>query len=189
MARSLASIQVQAILKATLRNSLDGSTQTASVAQGATAAPSTTLASGTSSYQADRVWGDASRSLSSGGSENIDMYDLASIDIDAGAGKDGLGQTYTIAEVTGIMIVSESTSSGTLYVGGEGSAAAWQSMFHVSGSLSDTAGVVIGPGGFLLNFNPADPAFAVADSSNHLLKIAASGGAVTYSIYVLGRSA
>ena len=189
MARTLSSPQVAARITATLANAIDNGVQSATVTQGFSLSPSTTLANGTSANQCDRVWSSTARALSSGGSENIDMYDLAAFDIGGGAGKDATGQAFNNVECVALLIRCNATSAGTLIIGGEGSAAAWQSPFMVSGSLSDTAQVTIGIGGWLLLFAPADPAYPIADTSNHLLKIAASGGAATYDAAILFRSA
>lgn len=184
MAISLASIGLSCKLRAVLQNTVDGAAQTAQVQLGNEV--SDTIGSGTGADQANRMWQDTNRLLSSAASENIDLYDLGAIDIGGGAGKDALGQAQLLAEVVGILIVNESASAGSLLIGGEGSAAAWNSILNAS----DTA--VIGPikpGGMFFISSPGDPAFAVADAANHLLKLEASGGDVTYSIYVLGRDA
>jgi len=44
-------------------------------------------------------------------------------------------------------------------------------------------------GGLFLLAAPDDPAYAVADTSNHLLRVNASGGNITYDIAILGRNA
>jgi len=183
MAEALASISAQMTLRATLSQSIDGGNQSAQCTQGF--AKSWSLTTGTAVDKADRVWCDESRALSSGSSENLDLYDLASFDIGAGAGKTALGQSLALVEIVGICWVNLSTSSGSLVVGGEGSGATWNSLF----AGSDTATLTFPPGGGALFVCPYDPAWLVADSTNHLLKFAASGGAVTYSVAFLGRSA
>lgn len=185
MARSLSSFAAQASLGATLANtltSLSSNSPSASAAQ--LLAFKFALSNGTTANAADRVW-VATRSLVGATSENIDLYDLGSLDIGAGAGLDALGQAWSIAELVGLMVINATTSTGTITIGGEGSGNAWNSAF--GGSDSATFGP-IGPGGCVFALNPVDPAWAVADSSNHLLKIASSAN-VTYSICLLGRSA
>lgn len=183
MAETLDAIRVQANLTATVSNSLDGGNATASAGQGFSV--SNTFANGTAANQADKIWSDNGRTITSGSSENLDLYDLAAFDIGAGAGKDALGQAWTAAEVVGLLIENDSTSAGNLVVGGEGSGAAWNSLFNGS----DTAKIEIFPGGFFMVTCPPATAYAVADSTNHLLKLAASGGNVTYCVTVLARSA
>jgi hypothetical protein len=181
--RSISSPRLQISFTSVLENLLsDGSTDV-EVTQNIST--NTTLTSGTTSGKADRIWISKGRTLASGASETIDVYDLGSIDIGAGAGKDALGQSWALAEAVGLIVLSASTSVGTLAIGGEGSTATWASIF----GASDTAYTTIGPGGALVLYRPDDPAYAVADATNHLLKMAASGGAVTYSIAIIGRSA
>lgn len=189
MARSVASITLSAVVKATIKNDInsDGS---APFVNNFTFAPETTLANGTNANQFDRCWYDDSRTINSGASENLDLYDLASFDIGAGAGKDALGQSMSNAELVGLGVWNLAASTGDLYIGGEGSGAAFQSFFHVSASASDTAGFgPLKPGGLFLVFSPPDPAWAIADTTNHLLKFAASGGNVTYAVIFFARSA
>ena len=183
MPEYLSSIAAQMTLRATLAQNIDSSAQVAQCTQGF--AKSWSLTTGTAVDKADRAWCDESRALSSGSSENLDMFDLASFDIGAGAGRTALGQTLSLVEIVAVAITNLSTSAGSLVVGGEGSAATWNSLFNGS----DTATLIFPPGGGALFVCPNDPAWAVADTSNHLLKFAASGGAVTYSVAFLGRSA
>lgn len=187
---TLSAISLQAKLLATLANAIDAVAAGATAAQGFTWSPATAFSTGTGANQADRVWCDTARLLSSGASENVDLYDLAAFDIGAGAGKDALGQAMTNAELVALLIANKSTSAGNLLIGGEGSAAAFQSIFHVSGTASDTAGFgPLKPGGCFFAVCPPDPAWAITDAANHLLKIAASGGDVSYDIGFLARSA
>jgi hypothetical protein len=186
MPRSLSNIQILATFGAVLANTIDGSDRSVQSTIRRAFTPDTRLASGTGANQADRIWLDKDRTLISGGTENIDLYDLGSIDIGAGAGRDELGQAVTIAEIVALYIENLTSSTGSLIIGGEGSGATWNSPFNASDSAKLGP---LPPGGILLLFAPTDPAWAVADSTNHLLKIEASGGAVTYHIGFLGRSA
>jgi hypothetical protein len=59
----------------------------------------------------------------------------------------------------------------------------------VAGVADDTAQVgPLKPGGGFAIWNPADPAMAVADTTNHLLTVTPTANA-TYNIYFVGRSA
>lgn len=180
---------MQAKILATLANAIDGVVSGATSSQGFTwSSPS--FSSGTGANQADRVWTDTARLLSSGTSENLDLYDLAAFDIGGGAGKDALGQAMTNAELVALLIANKTTSVGNLLIGGEGSGASFQSIFHVSGTASDTAGFgPLKPGGCFFICCPPDPAWTITDAANHLLKIAASGGDVSYDVAFLARSA
>ncbi len=185
MPRSLSTISAQAILRATLINTSDGGVLTSSAAHGAAQAVTFT-ASGTGAGQADRFWQSTGRTLTSGGSEDLDMYDLGSLDISgAGAGRDANGQIWTVAEIAGILVYNRPTSAGKLLIGGKNTAAAWSELFNAN----DDAELTLPPSGIFLLASTNDPAWAVADTSNHLLTMLASGGAVTYDVYLLGRSA
>lgn len=141
---------------------------------------------GTAENQADRGWQSESRALVSGASETLDLYDLGSIDIGNGAGRDPLGLQQANVELVGLLIqnVGSVGNLGTLVIGGEGSAAAWASFIK-----SDTVVLDLPPRGVLFLACPYDPAWPIADVSSHLLKFAASGGNVAYKIWMLTRSA
>lgn len=184
--RSLSSIRVSAQLEALLTNLINASPALSSqVAQGGTITPATSLANGTSADQADRIIHDPARSLTGASSETIDLHDFAGFDIGAGAALDALGQAAGFAEIVAILIENSIDSLGNLTIGGEGSTAAWQGPFNAS----DTNAIgPIPPGGILMLFNRADPAWTVTDVTSHLLKIASSNDA-TYSLTIIGRSA
>jgi hypothetical protein len=142
------------------------------------------LATGTEVDQADRLWFSKGRVLATGTSEDIDVYDLASVDIGAGSGSDALGQSFALTELVAL-VVHNKAASGNLKVGGKGTTAAFSSLFD----SDDDAKIIVKAGGFAILYAPADPAYEVADTSNHVLKVQASGGEVTYDILIIGRSA
>lgn len=152
--------------------------------------------SGTGANKANLVWSDR-RSLAAAASETIDLFDLA---IDGGAAQlDALGLAFANLALKALCIqivdssgnaIATPVAGEIMKIGGEGSAAAWQSMFHVSGTLSDTAGMTIAPAGTLLVIAPSALGQPVADTSNHLLKITNSGAAIMYyNIWILGTTA
>lgn len=154
------------------------------------------FASGTGVNKANLVWTDL-RSIVTASSEYIDLFDLA---ISGGAAQlDGLGLAFASLSLKGLAIqivdsagaqITTPTAGESLKVGGEGSAAAFQTMFHVSGTLSDTAGIVIAPGGAMMIFAPSAIGYVIVDTSNHLLKIANAGAAtIYYKIWILGATA
>ena len=178
-------------LTATIKASVDGNyTNTLTDSGGTVAvnlakAVSLAFTEGTTTGKADKIWSSTARTLTGSTSENIDLYDFGGIDIGTGSGEDALGNPLTLADIVAVIIENNPTSTGNLTIGGEGSAAAWNSIFNAS----DTAEVgPLPPGGVFLIAARADPAFAVADTSNHLLKIASSAN-LTYDIYIVGRSA
>ena len=127
----------------------------------------------------------AGRTLTTGVSEDIDLYDLNVLNIGAGAGNDPLGQPWIAREIVYLAVVSSSASTGTLKVGGKGSANAWSAPFNGD----DNAIVLVVPSGFVQFYGASNPAYAVSNTSNHVLKIQASGGDCTYDIVVVARSA
>lgn len=147
------------------------------------------LTDGTTANKADVVWYDQARALTGTTPEDIDMYDLASLDIGAGAGKGPLGNTYANVEIVLLLVTNDSTSTGNIYVGGKNAGTAWNSFLAIAGVADDTAQVgPLKPGGGFAIWNPADPAMAVADTTNHLLTITPTANA-TYNFYLIGRSA
>jgi len=178
MATALASIGCTGVLKATLSHTVQG--ESVDVIADA-AVFSAAFTSGTTANKADLFYQEIDRALTSASNDDLDVYDMAVFD----AATDLLGNTITHVEICAVAIRNQSGSAGNLVLGGEGSAAAWNSMF----SASDTATITIHPGGFFMLVAPDDPAYAVADTSNHLLRVNASGGDITYDISILGRSA
>jgi hypothetical protein len=146
-----------------------------------------TLATGTSADQSDRFWSSSSRTLADAATETFDLYDLSTLNLGAGAGKDPLGQSVAFVDITCIAVFNNTTAGdgGKVIVGGDGTAACWNSWANGD----DDAVTIIPAGGLFTLYSPADPAWAVADTSNHLLKVTASGSAVTYDIFIVGRSA
>jgi len=144
---------------------------------------SVTFTGGTGANQANRVWPSENRILSTSASELIDVYDFGTLDIGSGAGKDQHGGSLALTGIKGFYVKNRSTSAGNLLVGGEGTTAAWNSLFNGS----DTALISLPPGAIVMITNPSSAGYAVADTTNHLLKIAAdSGGAVAYDIAIVG---
>lgn len=185
MTEQISGAQVSVTLQATLQNSIDGNSVLAAASQGYQYNP-TQPTNGTGANQADRIWSDSGRTLTDGNSESLDVYDLGSIDLGAGAGRSALGQAVTFDEIVGLMIINRSPSGGgDLVIGGEGSGAAWSTLFNGS----DTAKLgPVGPGGCLFVYSPDTSAISVEDAVDHLLKIEAAGGDVTYDIVILGRA-
>jgi hypothetical protein len=126
--------------------------------------------------KANQLWSDT-RTLSGLASENIDLYDFA-------GATDGVGNALAIAKVKSIIIYNQSSTVGNnLKVGGLGTGAAFNSLFDGS----DDAKIIVGPGGFFGATNPSAAGLAVADSTNHILKIENAGAtSTTYDIVIIG---
>ena len=183
MGTQAASANLSVDIRAIVSNDMGNSTGTPTFLIGELITKS--LTDGTSANQIDRVFSHRCRTLTSGNNSDIDVFDFAGEDAGAGAGNDALGQAVSLVEVVVLMVVNQATSVGNAVVGGEGSAAAFNAPF----GGSDTATVTVRPGGLVLFVATVDPAYAVADSSNHLLRINALGGNITYDVHIFGRSA
>ena len=180
-AESLSQIVIRAQLSAYLQNSVDGGNLLPSVSGGVSYAPPTALTSGSGANQAQKWWQSTARALASGASETLNLYDFAGIDIGAGAGNDPDGIPLVVADVVGMLVVVEASSAGALLIGGDGTSAAWTSL--LDGSATAQIGP-IHPGGMFMAADPAS-GFPVVNTTNCNLKMTASGGAVTYDIYLL----
>lgn len=180
MATTLSNFQINVELLAQLQHVIQGRTISLDKV-GQAYSRGSLFSSGTTANKADRLYFEIDQAITSGNSVSLDLYDLENFD----STDDVLGNTITFAEIVAILIENEAGSAGDLIVGGDGTTAAWNSAF----GGDDDAAITLGPGGILFLFNPDDPAWPVADTSNHLLKLAASGGNTTHNIAIVGRSA
>lgn len=136
------------------------------------------LTDGTGANQANTIWHDQ-RTLPTATAETIDVYDFG------GGTPSTLGTAIANAKVK-LLLIQNTHASDSLTIGGEGSAAAWNSPF----GASDTATMTLPAGGTLLLVAPSAAGYTVADVSNHLLKINNPGAnSVTYKIVVIGATA
>lgn len=159
----------------TFTNAQDLSTPRDSAALALTLAD---LANGTGANQVNTLWHDQ-RTLATATAENIDMFDFG------GGTPSPLGTAIANASVK-VLLIQNTHATDALTIGGEGSGAAWNSPF----GASDTATVSLPAGGTLLLIAPTAAGFAVADTTNHLLKINNPGAnSVTYKIVALGATA
>ena len=169
---------VKGSIAASVNNVLSDGTKGASVTVGV--ALSATLGQGSGAGQSDRAWSEYSRLLADAANEDLDIYDLGTRDIGAGAGLDATGQAWAIAEVVGMIIYN--AGPGVLTVTPSASNG-WTPLLGASGTHA------IGAGGFLQIYNPADPAYVVTDASSNKLNFAAASGACTYDVHIVARSA
>lgn len=175
MVTELSEIVTSGSLRATLTDTI----QTAERAARGGSDVTLSLTSGTSVNQADRFIQDRARVISSGTNEDLDVFDLAVFDQTT----DVIGNVTTFAEIIAVLIINSSSSAGNLIVGNNGTAAAWSTLFE-----GDTDSILLPPDSFFCVATRANLAWTVNDTSSHLLRVAASGGNVTYDIFLLGRS-
>jgi len=168
---------VKASSSSTVNNVLSDGTKTPTVTLGTSL--SATVTDGTAQGQADRAWSRYSTAILSGANEDVDVYDLGTLDIGAGAGKDALGQDWAVAEIVHVLVYNAGPGLLTMSPSSSGG---WTALIGASGSVGIKAG------GFAQFYAPSDPAFAVTDTSSHQLNFAASGDTCTYDLHLLGRS-
>jgi len=136
-----------------------------------------TLADGSGLNQANRLFADTA-TLAAEASASLDLFDFS-------GAKDAQGQSFALTKVKAIILRNKaSDATAILRVGGEGSTAAFMA---VNGS--DTIHIAdIGPGGEMALLAPSGAGYAVADTSNHLLKIAnqSTTASAEYDIVVVG---
>ena len=183
MVRSLSSPRLEVKLSASLLNTL---ADAASVSVGhPNLNHRTTLTNGIGNNQANRGWQRINRSLVSGGSEVLDLYDMVGVNIGAGAGLDGLGQAVDFEDVVAIVIVNNNavTAAGQLEIDPD----AFKGWTPIGTHTVATGGALRGQG-IMVKANPAESGFDVDDGTSHRLRFTANGGAVTYSVYLLCRS-
>lgn len=168
-------------------------TNTMTDAQVATAAGGGTIVSGrltdgVSEENFSRAWEEKDRALGSGLTEDIDLFDLGSIDIGAGAGLDMLGQSLNFLEII-TLIIQQTAGPGRLEVNptDPSNKLAWMPTLTTANGGAGRAPTTNDRKWTLMLHNPSEDAFPVTDASSHMVRFGASGGAIEYSIYVLGR--
>lgn len=167
-------------IQATLTNEMDDGTPTASASIGASPVTGR-MTNGVSTDQFNRGW-SCSRDLTAGASEDLDLYDLGTVDIGAGAGKDALGQALIFEEIV-LLCITQTGGTGRLEINATDptNKLAWVPTLTVAN------GGALRIGATLSMVNKHTEAFPVTDASSHQIRLGANGGAVTYEIYVLGR--
>lgn len=133
-----------------------------------------TLQDGSGLNQANRLYAD-SINLAASASVSVDLFDFS-------GAKDAQGQSFSLTKVKGIVIRNKTVeSTAILRVGGEGSTAAFMA---VNGS--DTVHIAdVAPGGELVLLAPSAAGYAVADTTNHLLKLANQSGTVALDLDIV----
>lgn len=180
--RSLSNLNLSVRMSGTMLNLLDDAVSGQCGHPSLNYAP--TLANGVSANQANRAWQSKSRTIAAGDQETLDFYDFAAVDIGSGAGRDGLGQLVVNEEIVAVVIINENavTSAGRLEII-PAAGAGWSA---IGSHTVDNGGALYGQG-ILLKAQPAEAGFQVTDETNHRVTFRASGGSVTYSIYMLSR--
>lgn len=129
------------------------------------------LLEGNGASQAEAAWHDRDRTLLDGASTTLDLTSLT---------RTILGDTVTVTLLTvkALLIVNQTSGGGELVVG-DAAANEWAEPFTADGDQ-----ITVPPDSPLLLAN-RQTGWQV-DDSNRNLKLAASGGDVTYSIAIIG---
>lgn len=139
-------------------------------------------ASGRGTNQFDRSWERPNRTLLSGVSEEIDVFDFSGIDVGFGPGNDRVGQPLVADEVVTV-VVKQVSGVGRLEIT-PGNNNGWTPI----GSHTVTNDGALRAGGVLVKHLPHSDAFAIANGSSDRIRFAANGGDVVYSVYLGLRS-
>lgn len=115
------------------------------------------------------------QSLADTANEDLDLYDLGTLDIGNGPGRDTLGLAHTNSKIYRLVVRNQSISTGSL-VFDTSQTGGWTSWMP-SGTHS------LEPGAMLCGSWPNG--IDVADTSNHILRLTASSGAVVYDLQIL----
>lgn len=186
MARSTANVKTDSLFSATLLDAVEGISQVQAAYASLDQKPA--WASGTGDGQCDRVWVEKSIVLAAAASISVDLYDFAGRDLGKGSGLDAQGLAMALAEIAyiSVRVTAVGGAGGALRIGGEGSAAAWNSGFGGSDSAV-SPDIKLGGRWEILGWS--DGSLPVADTSNHLLKFLGVTAEVTFDLIILGRSA
>jgi hypothetical protein len=178
--RSITATEVSVTVKSTIRNTLSDN-QTAQLQHGQLFL-SGAISDGVSAGEVNRAWEDRARTLASGATEDIDLYDLGAIDIGAGAGCDGLGQAIILEEIV-TLVIKHVSGTGKLEImpTNPTAYATWVPKMTVA------LGNALKAGGLLLMHQPDTAAFDISDTVSHVIRLGANGGDLVYDIMILGR--
>lgn len=142
------------------------------------------LSNGVSAGEASRAWENRGITISSGGSLDIDLYDLAGQDIGAGAGLDGLSLALALEEIV-CLAIKQTSGPGRLEIMASSPAGALS--WIPTGYLTVANGGALKSGGVAFWYESDESALNVTDGSSHMLRLGAISGNVAFDIYVLGR--
>ena len=128
-----------------------------------------------SSYDPEKLLDASGQVLSDTSNLDIDLYDLGTWDIGSGAGRDTLAQAHTNSLIYMLYVKNDSDSTGNL-VFDTSQTGGWTSWMP-SGTHT------LEPGASLCGVWPSG--IAVADTSNHILRLTAASGDVTFDLQML----
>ena len=184
--RSITSAKVTAKITATINNIMDDN-QTASgpVSIGG----DLKLDDGVSLNEVSRGWqwihtAANPKTISSGGTLVIDVFDFGILDMGAGVGDDIVGQDLELLEIVAIMIKNANADgvAGRLEIEPD-PVNGWNPI----GSHTVATGGALRAQGVLLKLQPDTTGFAVTDASSHRILLTANGADVDVEMALLAR--
>ncbi len=129
-------------------------------------------------YYATKILDLTDHPIAAAGLLDLDLYDLGTLDIGAGAGRDNLGLQWSQSKVHSLFVRNVVTSAGNLVIDQAAlGSTAW------SGGLGSNASIVLQPGACLaLDFGllGAD----VTDVTNHMLRLSAPSDDLIFDLNV-----
>lgn len=183
MATRTAVSEIKLNFKSTIKNLLTGSVISSTLSVGKQVL-SGQIETGVSASQANRAFERRSITITSGNTEDIDLYDLGSIDLGAGAGMDGLGQAWVAEEIVTLIIHQVGGDTGArleIMPSSPTGALAW------APSLTVANGGALRAGALMMLHSTHTEAFDINDGVSHVLRLKANGGDAIYDIFVLAR--
>lgn len=137
-----------------------------------------TLKDSAGAYLFDRIFALENYSLTTGaGNLDIDLYDLGTLDLGAGAGQDNLGLTHANARTIAFGIQNQVVSGGgTLRIDQSGaSTTAWTGFFHGSTVLD------LAQGAFISSYL-GESGKTITDTTDHILRLSAQTNNCTIDV-------
>jgi len=178
--RSLTTPKIQLTVSATVKNLLGDSTAVTAVQGGQIL--NLALTSGVNASEANRMWVEKSITISSGGTLDVDLRDMAARDIGAGAGLDALGQDMDIEEIVAL-VIHQTAGPGRLEI--TPSSPTNPIPWLVAQTVAN--GGALNSGGVRMWVETDTDALDIEATSKNV-RFGANGGDVTLSIYLMGRN-
>ena len=140
------------------------------------------VSSGVSANEIDRVW-EETIEITSGSTVTLDLRTMSGRDIGAGTGKDALGQTLAIEEIS-MLIIAVTDGTGILEI--NKTVPSDPLLWIPQNAARNSYGGGVRAGGFRLWYEP-DTVGLDTDTLEKNVNLGATGGNVTVRVLVFGR--
>jgi hypothetical protein len=112
------------------------------------------------------------------GNLDIDLYDLGTLDVGSGSGRDNLGNTWSQSKVHSIVIENSEGSAGSLRIDQAGlTTTAWKGLFG-GNAITDL------PAGSCVSAHFGSVGVSITDVTDHMLRLSAQTGDCTISLHI-----